>query len=40
MDEEIKIISTNTRLEKFKNFLISKKKTINKLIIISYFNIN
>ena len=34
MDEEIKIISTNTRLEKFKNFLISKKKQLISLLLL------
>ena len=34
MDEEIKIISTNTRLEKFKNFLISKKKQLIGLLLL------
>ena len=34
MDEEIKIISTNTRLENFKNFLISKKKQLISLLLL------
>ena len=34
MDEEIKIISTNTRLENFKNFLISKKKKLISLLLL------
>ena len=36
MDEEIEIINRNTRIEKLKNFLISKRKQI----IIFFFNIN
>ena len=28
MEEEIQIINTNTRIEKIKNFFISKRKTI------------
>ena len=36
MDEEIEIINTNTRIEKLKNFLISKrKKIISSLILIT-----
>ena len=31
MDEEIEIINTNTRIEKLKNFLISKRKPNRKL---------
>ena len=35
MDEEIEIINTNTRIEKFKNFLIAKRKQlITSLILI------
>ena len=34
MDEEIKIISTNARLENFKNFLISKKKQLISLLLL------
>ena len=34
MDEEIEIINTNTRIEKFKNFLISKRKQIITLLLI------
>ena len=34
MDEEIEIINTNTRIEKFKNFIISKRKQIIKLLLI------
>ena len=34
MDEEIEIINTNTRIEKLKNFLISKRKQIITLFII------
>ena len=35
MDEEIEIINTNTRVEKLKNFLISKRKQlITSLILI------
>ena len=34
MDEEIEIINTNTRIEKFKNFLISKRKQIILLLLI------
>ena len=43
MDEEIEIINRNTRIEKFKNFLISKRKqifsllTLIVLILISFF---
>ena len=43
MDEEIQIINTNTRIEKIKKFLISKRKnliglfTIIILILISFF---
>ena len=43
MDEEIEIINTNTRIEKLKNFLISKRKKIISsliliiLILISFF---
>ena len=43
MDEEIEIINRNTRIEKLKNFLISKRKQIISflilivLILISYF---
>ena len=43
MDEEIKIINTNTRVEKLKNFLISKRKQLITslilfiLILISFF---
>ena len=33
MDEEIEIINRNTRIEKLKNFLISKRKQINSLLI-------
>ena len=40
MDEEIEIINTNTRVEKLKNFLISKKKTINNFVNINYFDID
>ena len=40
MDEEIEIINTNTRVEKLKNFLISKKKTINNFVNINNFNID
>ena len=34
MDEEIEIINTNTRIEKFKNFIISKRKQIITLLLI------
>ncbi len=34
MDEEIEIINTNTRIEKFKNFFVSKRKQIITLFII------
>jgi len=34
MDEEIEIINTNTRIEKLKNFLVSKRKQIITLFII------
>ena len=34
MDEEIEIINTNTRIEKLKNFLISKRKQIITLLIL------
>ena len=34
MDEEIEIINTNTRVEKIKNFLVSKRKQIITLFII------
>ena len=34
MDEEIEIINTNTRIEKLKNFLVSKRKKIITLLII------
>ena len=34
MDEEIEIINTNTRVEKLKNFLISKKKHLITLLIL------
>ena len=34
MDEEIKIINTNTRVEKFKNFLISKRRQLITLLLI------
>ncbi len=34
MDEEIKIINTNTRIEKFKNFLIAKRKQLITLLLI------
>ena len=34
MDEEIEIINTNTRIEKFKNILISKRKQIILLLLI------
>ena len=34
MDEEIEIINTNTRIEKLKNFLVSKRKQIINLFII------
>ena len=34
MDEEIEIINTNTRIEKLKNFLISKRKQIIALLLI------
>ena len=43
MDEEIQIINTNTRIEKIKNFFISKRKTILTttlviiLLLISFF---
>ena len=43
MDEEIQIINTNTRIEKIKNFFISKRKTIITttlviiLLLISFF---
>ncbi len=43
MDEEIEIINTNTRIEKFKNFLISKRKQLITfvlliiLLLISFF---
>jgi len=43
MDEEIQIINTNTRVEKIKNFFISKRKTIITttlviiLLLISFF---
>ena len=40
MDEEIEIINTNTRIEKLKNFLISKRKQLIILFIINYFNID
>ena len=32
MDEEIEIINTNTRIEKLKNFLISKRKQLITLL--------
>tara|TARA_B100001057_G_C22676389_1_gene881966 strand:- start:357 stop:1001 length:645 start_codon:yes stop_codon:yes gene_type:complete len=34
MDEEIEIINTNTRVEKFKNFLISNRKQLITLLLI------
>ena len=34
MDEEIEIINTNTRVEKLKNFLISKRKQLITLLIL------
>ena len=34
MDEEIEIINTNTRIEKLKNFIVSKRKQIISLFII------
>ena len=34
MDEEIEIINTNTRVEKFKNFLISKRRQLITLLLI------
>ena len=34
MDEEIEIINTNTRIEKFKNFIMSKRKQIITLLLI------
>ena len=34
MDEEIEIINTNTRIEKFKNFLISNRKQLITLLLI------
>ena len=34
MDEEIEIINTNTRVEKLKNYLISKKRAIITLLIL------
>ena len=34
MDEEIEIINTNTRIEKLKNFLISKRKQLITLLIL------
>ena len=34
MDEEIEIINTNTRVEKFKNFLISNRKQLMTLLLI------
>ena len=34
MDEEIEIINTNTRIEKLKNFFVSKRKQIITLFII------
>jgi len=34
MDEEIEIINTNTRVEKLKNFLISKRKQLISLLIL------
>ena len=34
MDEEIEIINTNTRIEKLKNFLISKRKQLISLLIL------
>ena len=34
MDEEIEIINTNTRVEKLKNFLISKRKQIITILLI------
>ncbi len=34
MDEEIEIINTNTRIEKFKNFLIAKRKQLITLLIL------
>ena len=37
MDEEIEIIKTNTRIEKLKNFLISKRKQIVSFLIFIVF---
>ncbi len=37
MDEEIEIINTNTRIEKFKNFLIAKKKQLITSLILIIF---
>ena len=34
MDEEIEIINTNTRIEKIKNFLISKRKQLISLLLL------
>ena len=39
MDQEIEIISSETRKEKIKNFLINKKKNNNRSSNISSFNI-
>ena len=37
MDEEIDIINRNTRIEKLKNFLISKRKQIVSFLIFIVF---
>ena len=36
MDEEIEIINTNTRVEKFKNFLISRRKQLLTLLVLIF----
>ena len=40
MDEEIEIINTNTRIEKIKNFFVSKRKQIITLFIILILILN
>ena len=37
MDQETEIINTNTRVEKFKTFLINNKKSLTSFIIILFF---